>query len=176
MNHFERLNLPVQFVLPPEDLDRQYFGFQRTFHPDRFSGKSARERAIAMEHATSVNEAYQTLKTVLGRAEHLLEVRGHEIPGKDGGTIDDPTLLMEIMEMREVVAEASGEAEITAAADSVAAQLDQAESALEDAFSRDRVDLALQHTLRLRYLSKLADEVKQRGLALSQPKPSGSKE
>src|SRR5476651_325476 len=106
MDHFARLGLPAALDLDAGALDKAYFAGQRQWHPDRFVAKPPEERARASTEAAALNDAYRTLKNPLDRAVYLAELRGVELPG-DGKTIDDPDLLMEAMEAREELHEAS---------------------------------------------------------------------
>src|SRR3954449_5255891 len=117
MDHFARLGLPAALDLDAGALDKAYFAQQRLWHPDRFVGKPAGERAKASVEAAALNDAYRTLKDPLSRAVYLASLNGVELPG-DGKTIDDPELLMEAMEAREELHEASSIAEV----DSLAAK------------------------------------------------------
>src|SRR5262249_7475240 len=115
MNHFARLGLPAALELEPATLDRAYFTLQRKWHPDRFVAKPPEEPARASAEAAALNDAYRTLKDPLSRAIYLAGLKGVELPG-DGKTIDDPELLMEVMDAREELHEASSIAEVDALA------------------------------------------------------------
>ena len=95
MDHFVRLGLPPSLELDSPSLDKAYFALQRQWHPDRFVGKPAEERARASSEAAALNDAYRTLKEPLSRALYLAGLKGIELPG-DGKTIDDPDLLTEV--------------------------------------------------------------------------------
>ena len=75
-DHFTRLGLRPGYGLEAADLDRQYFGFQRRLHPDRFASRTAKERALSQQQATALNEAYETLKDPLKRAAYMLRLAG----------------------------------------------------------------------------------------------------
>ncbi len=162
LNHFERLNLAVSFDQAPDAIDRQYFGLQSTFHPDRFAAKSAREQAISLNYAASINEAYRVLKSPLNRAEHLLAISGQTLPGNDGGTISDPELLIEAMEKREELDQAESREAVMGIIEAVRADIDACEGVLSAAFSNGDFGAAVAPTLRLRYLTKIFDEARQR--------------
>lgn len=168
LNHFERLNLAASFDQPLEAIDRQYFGLQSTFHPDRFAGKSAREKAISMNYASSINEAYRVLKSPLNRAEHLLVISGQALPGDDGGTISDPELLIEAMERREELEQAESGPAVSAIVEAVRADIDACEGDLSAAFTVGDHEAAVAATLRLRYLTKIVDEARQRQARLGE--------
>jgi molecular chaperone HscB len=60
-----------------------------------------------MQWSTRANEAYQTLKDPLKRAIYLLESRGADI-GAENNTAMEPAFLMQQMEWREAVEDATG--------------------------------------------------------------------
>ena len=154
------------FALDAADLDRRYFALQRQLHPDRFVTKSARERAISQSQATSLNAAYETLKDPLERAAYLLKRMGVDIDPGDGATINDPALLMEAMEMREALAEARDAAAIATVAGAAEAHRTQALAAGAAAFLAGDRDAARTAVLRLKYLTKMGDEIRARRAAL----------
>jgi len=85
---------------------------QKLLHPDKFSTKSERERRYSADQASAVNEAYGTLRDPLRRAKYILEARGWGVTERDGRDAPvDPGLLMEVMEAREAIDEANGDAE-----------------------------------------------------------------
>lgn len=57
-----------------------------------------------------MNKAYHTLKDPLARAKYLLELQGVEVGESD--SLEDPALLMEVMEIREELDEATTEEEV----------------------------------------------------------------
>ena len=166
LDHFARLGLTTGFALDAADLDRRYFALQRQLHPDRFVTKSARERAISQSQATSLNAAYETLKDPLERAAYLLKRMGIDIDPGDGATINDPALLMEAMEMREALAEARDAAAIATVAGAAEAHRKQALAAVAAAFAAEDRDAARTAVLRLKYLTKMEDEIRARRAVL----------
>ncbi|MCW5730716.1 MAG: Fe-S protein assembly co-chaperone HscB [Alphaproteobacteria bacterium] len=162
VDHFTRLNLPARFDLQMADIERQYFGLQRYFHPDRFAAKPARERALSSQHATDLNEAYAVVKDPLRRAEYLLVLKGRPVQGDACSTISDPRVLLEAMEMREELAEAQSATEIEGIIARVEGECEAVLDEVADAFAREAFDLAGRHCIRLRYLTKLAAEAHER--------------
>jgi molecular chaperone HscB len=160
-DHFERLGVPRTLGLAQADLDRGYFALQRRLHPDRFAGKSPRERAISQQQAAALNEAYETLKDPLSRAMYLAALSGVEMPA-DGKTIDDPDLLMEAMEAREALMEADTPQEVEKLANDAERRAGEGLRALDDLFLRGEAPAIRKALLRLRYLEKFADEVRTR--------------
>lgn len=161
MDHFARLGVPAALDLEPAALDKAYFALQRQWHPDRFVAKPAGERAKASVEAAALNEAYRTLKDPLSRAVYLASLKGVELPG-DGKTIDDPELLMEVMDAREELEEASSVGEVDALAKFAREDLEKGLQDLVKLFAaNDKHDIK-KALLRLRYLDKFADEAKSR--------------
>ena len=104
-NHFELLGLAASYVVPGDALDRSYREIQARVHPDRFAAASEAERRVAMQLATQVNEAYQTLKNPLKRAIYLLELEGVDVLSETN-TAMEPAFLMQQLEWHENIEDA----------------------------------------------------------------------
>ena len=104
-DHFTLFELPRAFRLDSSVLDKRYREIQAQVHPDKFTQAGDAERRLSLQWATRANEAYQTLKTPLSRAQCLLELAGYEV-GAENNTAMPPEFLMEQMEWREAVSEA----------------------------------------------------------------------
>jgi molecular chaperone HscB len=167
-DHFQRLGLTARFDLDAAEIGRRYVAFQQRLHPDRFAGKSVRERAIAEQHAVSLNEAHETLKDPLRRGSYLLQRAGRASPTAENRTIDDPALLMETMERREALSEASSTDAVAALAKAAAADEEALLGALKSAFAVGDLDAATALLTRLRYLRKFAEEARARRAVLAE--------
>lgn len=170
MDHFARLGLPAALDLELAQLDRAYFARQRQWHPDRFVGRPADERARASIEAAALNDAYRTLKDPVDRAVYLATLKGVELPG-DGKTVDDPDLLMEAMEAREALHEADTAAEVDVLAGQARKDVDAALATLASLLLRDDKPAIRKTLLRLRYLDKFAEEARARRMNLERPRP-----
>lgn len=102
MNPFEKLGLAMGYDLSLQDLERAYFEAQRRWHPDHFAQASSAQRQEALENASLLNQAYQTLKDPVKRAEILLRLHGLEDPC----TPVTPHVAMEAFTWRERLQEA----------------------------------------------------------------------
>ena len=162
MDHFARLGLPAALDLDAGTLDKAYFAQQRLWHPDRFVAKPPRSAPGPRAEAAAVNDAYRTLKDPLARAVYLAGLKGVEMPA-DGKTIDDPELLMEAMEAREELHEASTIQAIDGLAANVTRRDEILASAGCPACSWQTTEPAIRKALlRLRYLDKFAEEARAR--------------
>jgi molecular chaperone HscB len=161
MDHFARLGLPAALDLDAAALDKAYFAQQRLWHPDRFVARPADERARASAEAAAVNDAYRTLKDPLARAAYLASLKGIEMP-VDGKTIDDPELLMEAMEAREELHEASTMEAVDALAMKARHDMQSSLAGLPGLFRANDKPAIRQALLRLRYLDRFAEEARAR--------------
>jgi molecular chaperone HscB len=162
IDHYTRLGLTPTFEIDQEALERQYFGFQRRLHPDRFASKSGKEKALSQSQATALNEAYETLKDPLKRAAYLLKLLGREVDLTACGTINDRELLMEQMEKREALAEATTVEEVARLAMQADSDVIACQCHVSAAFNAHDLEQAAHLTIRLKYLAKLAGEARER--------------
>lgn len=169
MDHFARLGLPAALDLDPAALDRAYFALQRQWHPDRFVSRPPPERARASAEAAAVNDAYRTLKDPLGRALYLASLKGVDLPG-DGKTIDDPELLMEAMETREALHEATTTDVVERLAARARDEMRRTLEGLGSLFLAGDKPAIRKALLRLRYLDKFAEEARARRTNIERPK------
>lgn len=104
-DHFSLFNLPCNFRLDTTVLDQRFREAQAKVHPDKYVQAGDTERRLSLQWATRVNEAYQTLKKPLARAQYLLKIRSHDVDAENNAAMP-ADFLMEQMEWREAVAEA----------------------------------------------------------------------
>lgn len=168
-DHFTRLGLARDFDVDKTDLDQRYFALQRDLHPDRFATRAAREREISLQQSTSLNQAYETVKSPLRRAEYLLSLNGVTVNAETGNRPTDPDVLMEAMESREALAEAGTEAEIAALAARARDNQKQCLDALAAAFRANDLDAAARLAVRLKYLATFTEEARGRARAARAP-------
>jgi molecular chaperone HscB len=170
IDHFARLELPVQFDVDAAELDRRYFALQHRLHPDRFASRSARERAVSQNQAVALNEAYEILKDPLSRAEYMLKLHGVDVNPDGCNTVRDPTLLMEQMERREALAEARTREAVDAIIADARGELDKDLRGTAAAFAAHELEKAEVAVTRLKYLSKLLEEARLRRARLAGPR------
>src|SRR6185436_17246923 len=112
-SHFELFGLPPVFSLDQEMLDKAYRDIQSQVHPDRFVQAGDAERRASLQWTTRVNEAYRTLRNPVSRASHLLALNGVDV-AFETNTAMPAQFLMEQMELRETLAEATQSKDTTA--------------------------------------------------------------
>ena len=116
---FDLFGLPQRFAQDPAAIAARWKDLQREAHPDKFAGEGAAAQRAALQWSVRINEAYQRLKDPLKRASYLCELRGAPI-GSENNTAMPPEFLMEQMEWREALDEASGESDLDEISDRVA--------------------------------------------------------
>lgn len=158
-NFFSVFDILPSFDLDLTDLEKRYFAVQRICHPDRLVGKPPAERQQAILKSMQANEAYETLKDPLLRARHMLALQGVHVGGEKDTVKPSPSLLMEIMEIREQIDEANKqniEQFVTSNQLQIAAEIKK----LSDAFSANDIHAATEATLKLGYLLKIAEDLR----------------
>lgn len=165
-DHFERLGLERGFAIDEADLSRLYFALQARLHPDRFAGKTTKERAASLAQATALNEAYQVLRDPLARASYLLRLAGAPAPAEESASVNDPELLMESLERREELSAAETPEDVGDVARRADADAKACVEALATAFSANDLAAAARLSTRLKYLTRLAEEARARGARL----------
>lgn len=117
---FELFAMARQFELDRAELDERWKTLQREAHPDRFSAQGSAAQRLAMQWSVRINEAYQRLKDPLRRAAYLCELQGHDIQA-ESNTAMPASFLMQQMQWREALEEASSLEDLNALRDQVAA-------------------------------------------------------
>jgi molecular chaperone HscB len=158
---FAELGVPRRFGLPMKEVAQRHRDLSRTLHPDRHANASPAERRVALERAVAVNEAWRVIRDPLARALALLDLHGAPLRDADRAT---PALLMEVMELREALESARGDAAAIAPLRAqVQAHIAAEEGALAEALDGDAVDApALQRArdaaVKLKYYRRFEEE------------------
>lgn len=163
-NYFELFGLPVGYQVDAGELADRYRALQKVVHPDRFAAADAYSQRLSLQNATLVNEAFQTLKDPLLRAQYLLRLHGCD-SAAETQTLNDPEFLMQQMEWREALANVpraeAPHARLDALLDEIATMLrgQVAELAvLLDNPTAPQLDAAAQAVQRMQFLKKLHTE------------------
>ncbi|HWP20740.1 MAG TPA: Fe-S protein assembly co-chaperone HscB [Burkholderiaceae bacterium] len=165
---FTLFGLPRRFALDGQRLDDSWRALQGRVHPDRFASEGAGAQRAAMQWAVRVNEAYQRLKDPLKRGAYLCELNGHPIRA-ESNTAMPAEFLMQQMEWREALDEASGPAELDRLATEVMQRRQEMLDQLRDLLDvRHDYERATQQVRALMFVERFAEEVDRRFEALGQ--------
>lgn len=103
-DYFTLLGLLPHFVVDNAKLKASYLLLQKKFHPDNFIDATPQEKMQATLTASKINQAYQTLKDPLKRANYILTL--HDIDAlNENDTAMPMDFLMEQMQLREALEE-----------------------------------------------------------------------
>jgi molecular chaperone HscB len=78
MDYFTLFGLPAQYQIDIQALTSRFQDLQRQYHPDKFA--SGLSRTAAVQQSATINQAWQTLRNPLTRAEYLLSLHGFDLP------------------------------------------------------------------------------------------------
>ena len=165
MHYFELFNLPISYHVDLKVINERYLELQRVVHPDRYAGKSEREKLIAVQKAAEINDALAVLKHPVKRAEYMLSELGKDIRAEQQ-TLQDPMFLMQQMELREALEDIPDSADPDAAIEDFEqeiALLDKqyaSELATQLASSDEhQLDAAADNIRKLKFVYKLREEL-----------------
>ncbi|KAI9694406.1 MAG: hypothetical protein M1822_000022 [Bathelium mastoideum] len=145
------------FILDARALRKEFLQLQAKAHPDLHATE---DKARAEATSAYINEAYRTLLNPLLRAQYLLSLRGIDVANDETAKVDDPELLMHILELRERVEEAQSEEEIAEMKQENEARIADSENALDRIFKDDqRMEDAKQETIKLRYWTNVRESL-----------------
>jgi molecular chaperone HscB len=105
MDPFATLGIDARFDVDLAALEKRHREISRALHPDRFAQSGSTERRIALGKSADVNEAWRIVRDPVKRAEALLVRAGIEV-GEDREPKASAALLVEVMDLREALAEA----------------------------------------------------------------------
>jgi len=116
---FELFGLERRFAQDRAELDARWKDLQRQAHPDKFTAQGTAAQRVAMQWSVRINEAYQRLKDPLKRAAYLCELNGAPIQAENNTSMP-AAFLMQQMQWREDLEEASSASDLERMADDVA--------------------------------------------------------
>ncbi|KAK6336445.1 hypothetical protein TWF696_001998 [Orbilia brochopaga] len=143
------------FTIPLRALRTEFLALQQRTHPDLFppSRRRAAEAASAQ-----LNTAYTTLCDPLLRAGYLLTLHGHADPSHDEtARLDDPSLMMEVLEAQEALESAESEEDVAVVKRDAEGRTAACVDRLEELFAKNAVDEAKEEVMRLRYWRGVVD-------------------
>ena len=165
---FELFGVPRRFAQDRAQLDARWRALQAEVHPDRFAVEGQAAQRVAMQWAVRVNEAYQRLKDPLKRAAYLCELSGSPVDAENN-TAMPPAFLVQQMEWREALDDATAAEQVDALADEVAARrqaaLDELRTTLDE---RGDAQAAAQQVRALMFVERFAEDIERRLEALGQ--------
>ncbi|UTW45378.1 Fe-S protein assembly co-chaperone HscB [bacterium SCSIO 12696] len=159
---FEIFGISQIYELDATQLAARYRELQQQFHPDRFADKPERERNRAVQWSATINQAFDTLKSPLKRAQYLLAEKGFDSTGES--TISrDPMFLMEQMELRESLTDVRDNDDPFAALDELRSRVNgdyrEQQACFAQYYDASQYDEALDVVAKMQFSSKLLAEM-----------------
>lgn len=90
----------MSFQVSPGVIEREYKKLQAEFHPDRFVDADDSQRLKALQQASMINDAYETLNSPLKRAAYLLQLNNIDPEEHNQNHLQEGFLLKQL-ELRE---------------------------------------------------------------------------
>jgi molecular chaperone HscB len=174
MDPFSTLGIARTFDVDLPAAERAHRELSRALHPDRFVSATGSERRAALAKAVEVNEAWRVIRDPIRRAEALLRLAGVAVGeggerGERAEVPTDPEFLMEMLEQREVLAEAKASRDlgrvremgrdVEGRARAVEHALAEGFAGLEDHPAGGKAAALVGDVGRLRFFRRLLDEV-----------------
>jgi molecular chaperone HscB len=120
-------------------------------------GIEQREQGYSANQSGQVIKAYYTLLDPLSRARYLLTLNGVSID--EEGTIHDPPLLLEIMELREEIEETADPTKLQEIKEKNSIKLQDCQKALRTAFGNGDLVGAIPLVRKMTYYDKISEEI-----------------
>lgn len=163
MDYFTLFGLPVHYAIDATSLSTRYQDLQRQFHPDKFASHPQADQLAALQQSATINQAWQTLRHPLNRAEYLLSLHGFDLANEQH-TVRDTAFLMEQLELREELDEierAGDEDRLTGFATRIQALYRSRHQQMVEELDSEAWDKAADTVRKLRFLDKLQHQTEQ---------------
>ena len=166
-SYFAIFSLEIGWNIDLLDLQSRYLDLQKKFHPDKFSMKSTVEKRLAMQVASVINDAYETLASPLKRAQYLLDLSGYD-SHQESNISCDGSFLMEQIEFREELDMIEGQnqnpcLDFSNRLNSLSTQIQQRYEILlndfRESYEKGRLDNAFSVLAKMQFFAKLLDQV-----------------
>ena len=170
-NFFALFSLPSGWQVDRGLLDARYRKLQQEFHPDRFAAKGDVDKRLALQTTSLINQAYDTLKSPLKRAQYLLQLQDLDA-AQESHITSDGAFLMQQIEFREALGELTEGNESNESADPMTT-LDSMRTDVQSQYLQLQNDFEAQHlaanyndaldtVAKMQFFSKLLNEIDQR--------------
>ncbi|KAI1259813.1 Co-chaperone Hsc20 [Xylariaceae sp. FL1019] len=145
------------FDIDVRTLRREFLALQAGAHPDLHP-----QHMKARAEATSarINEAFKTLESPLLRAQYLLALRGLDVANDETAKVEDPELLMLVLETREIIEEALEEGDLEGPRIENEERIEATETTLAALFEADDLEGAKVEVVRLRYWVNIRESIR----------------
>lgn len=158
-NYFALLEINQQYNVDKSFLHKQYIALQKKYHPDNIADSFLQHDAL--EKSIALNNAYKILQDDYLRAEYLLTLNGYRFDDeslKQALTHDE---LEAILQEFEDLDQASP-SDVKEIYKNKLTNQEELVSLINEAFENNKLQEALDLTIRLKYLTNLVGNIKQK--------------
>lgn len=161
-NFFDIFSIPVAWDIDINGLGIRYRALQQEFHPDRYATKTDVEKRLAVQSASLINQAFDTLKSPLKRAQYLLELNSVDV-NQEAHITTDAGFLMQQIELREALSGVSEKqdpwVELKRLTEEIEKTYRQLQSEFQHFFTTDSLNLAFNTVAKMQFFAKLLTEI-----------------
>ena len=161
-NFFDVFSIPVAWDVDLKGLGIRYRALQQEFHPDRYATKTEVEKRLAVQSASLINQAFDTLKSPLKRAQYLLELNNVNA-NQEAHITTDSGFLMQQIELREALAGVSKTQDPWVELERLKYEIEQTyiklQGEFQHFFSTDALKLAFNTVAKMQFFAKLLTEI-----------------
>ncbi|KAF9652016.1 Co-chaperone Hsc20 [Thelephora ganbajun] len=147
------------FKVDDKQLARRFRKLQQTIHPDAWSAKGEAESSVAADLSSLVNHAFKTLQNPVLRAEYILREHGIDLAESEQ-TLEDPELLIKIMESREALDEAASQEQVDVIVSETQDAANKTMREVEEQCEKHQWEELQTSTIKLRYLQNTLNAAK----------------
>lgn len=159
-NFFTLLKLPEAFVIDLEKLDQNYQSIQKEIHPDRFASFDDETKLESIKKTAQVNDAYQTLKSPIRRAEYLLQLHGVNIHDEKYTAVPQDFLMQQMEWREELETHKQNKLALEKLAADIQKNKNELMNQLPDFFDhKDHLNDAIQITRELNFIEKIEQHI-----------------
>ena len=157
MNYFSLFDLETKYDIDKSDLKKRYLKALQKFHPDRAAMGETKEY---IEKSMQINEAYKILSDSYERAKYLLLENGCNFEDKALTSVLKPDELEEILDEYDLIDAVDDIEKLKIKYEDKNLAIESVTSSLKKAFASKNFTLALDYTVRLKYLTNLVKNIK----------------
>ena len=161
---FEIFSIPVAWLVERSHLDIRYRQLQQEFHPDRYASAGTTEKRLAVQTASMINQAYDTLKSPLKRAQYLLELKEIDA-SQESHVTSDRAFLMQQIELREELSEVRDAADPFGSLETLRRGVEsgylEQQCQFQAQYQAGAYDDAFNTVAKMQFSAKLLDEIEQ---------------
>ena len=150
MDYFTLFGLPAQYPIDLQALTIRFQDLQRQYHPDKFASGTQSEQLAAVSQSATINQAWQTLRHPLSRAEYLLSLHGFDLASEQH-TVRDT----------DEIEQAKDEARLESFIKRVKGMFDTRHQLMVEQLNNETWDVAADTVRKLRFLDKLRSSAEQ---------------